>query len=390
MNFLKVAKILGLSVPLFLSAGVYAKENNMMQEQKFLVGTWTGTPENLSSAFASQGIYTVKLNKDGTLLPINEFKLAHPSWIALSKNNKFAYVTNETEQGNVTALRVKANGQLELLNTVKSLGDHPTHASVSADGKYVFVANYSVEPNNAGISVFAIKKDGALTESIQNIPFIAGSGVVADRQKSGHAHSVTVSPDGKHVFVADLGADIVRAYDYMPTQKEPLKANSQLDLHFPKGSGPRHVLFSNSGKFAYVTSEMDAKVTVFEKKQNQYVMVQNESLSAKDHEDHKSASGLVFSPDGKFLYVGNRKKINEIVAYSINAQTGQLSLVGRYSSGGVEPRAFAIDHSGNYMMVSNVFTHTVSEFKRDKKTGALTPTRIALQVGQPTDIKFLP
>ena len=387
MKLSQLTKIMGLCLPLCLSTVGFAKENIVVPEQKFLVGTWTNT-EGENNVFPSEGVYTVKLNKDGSLLPISELKIPHPSWIVLSKDHKFAYVTNETEKGNVTALKVNQDGTLTTINSVKSLGDHPTHATISKDGRYLLAANYSVEPNHAGVAVFPILKDGAIGEAVQNIPFIEGSGGVAERQKSGHAHSATFTPDGKVAYVADLGADVIRAYDYVPNQKAPLKANPALDMKFSHGSGPRHLLFSHDGQFAYVTTEMNAQVTVLKKEAGQYKAIQSENLAARDHEDHKSAAGLIFSPDQKFLYVGNRKKVNEIVTYAVN--DGKLTLVGRYSSGGVEPRAFAIDASGEYLIVSNVFTHTVSEFKRNKTTGALTPTRVALQIGQPTDIKFLP
>ncbi|MCF9033746.1 lactonase family protein [Acinetobacter nectaris] len=390
MNKFVVA--LGLCVPLLYSNISFAENNTMVPEQKFLVGTWSGMPENskLSSDFASQGIYTVKLNSDGTLLPLSELKMQDPSWITFSKNYKFAYVTNEKADGTVSAVAVESDGKLTEINHVKSLGDHPTHSTLSQDGKFLFVANYSVGPNKSGITVLPILANGALGEAVQNIKFIEGSNVVAGRQNSGHAHSVTFSPDGKVLYAADLGADIVRAYEYHANDKLPLHANPALDLVFAKGSGPRHMVFSENGKFAYVTSEMNAEVVVFEKVGKKMVQIQKELLAKRDHESQKSASGLIFSPDNKFLYVGNRKDVNEIVTYKVDEATGKLTLVGHYTSGGVEPRAFSMDKTGEYLLISNVHSHTVSEFKRNKETGALTPTRIALQIGQPTDIKFIP
>ncbi|MCF9045994.1 lactonase family protein [Acinetobacter nectaris] len=388
----KFALAVSLCIPLLYSNVSFAENKTMVPEQKFLIGTWSGMPENakLSSDFASQGVYTVKLNSDGTLLPLSELKLQDPSWITFSKNYKFAYITNEKTEGTVTAVSVGEDGILKVINHVSSQGDHPTHSTLSQDGKFLFVANYSVGPNKSGVVVLPILNDGSLGNAVQNIKFLDGSKVVSGRQDSGHAHSVTFTPDGKTLYAADLGADIVRAYDYQPNEKQPLRANPALDLKFTHGSGPRHVAFSANGKFAYVTSEMNAEVVVFEKTGNKFVQVQREILAAKDHESHKSASGLIFSPDYKFLYVGNRKDVNEIVTYKVDGTTGKLSFVGRYMSGGVEPRAFSMDKTGEYLLISNVHSHTVSEFKRDKETGALTPTRIALQIGQPTDIKFIP
>lgn len=388
----KFAIALGLCAPLLISTTSFAEKKTMIQEQKFLVGTWTGLPEGskVSPHIASEGIYTVKLNGDGSLVPLSEIVIPHPSWITFSKDHKFVYVTNESDNGTITALSLNKDGELKKINQVSSKGDHPTHSTLSLDGKFLFVANYSAEGKDSGVVALPVLENGAIGEVAQNILYPKGSGAIPSRQTSGHAHSVTFTPDGKKLYVADLGGDIVRVYDYQPKNKQPLKADPASDLRFPKGSGPRHLLFTANGKFAYVTSEMSADVTVLELKNGKYTEIQKQVLPEKNHEDHKSASGLVFSPDNKFLYVGNRKEINEIVGYKVDEKTGLLTLVGRYSSGGIEPRAFSIDKSGEYLIVSNVHSHTVSEFKRDKVTGELKPTRVALQIGQPTDIKFIP
>lgn len=66
------------------------------------------------------------------------------------------------------------------------------------------------------------------------------------------------------------------------------------------------------------------------------------------------------SPDQRFLYVGNRRKSNEIVTYAINQDTGKRTSVERYSSGGIELRAFDIDAAGHYLIIANVFSNTIS------------------------------
>ncbi|OTG89038.1 lactonase family protein [Acinetobacter sp. ANC 3813] len=75
-------------------------------------------------------------------------------------------------------------------------------------------------------------------------------------------------------------------------------------------------------------------------------------------------------------------------AYSIHQETGRLTLVGHYSSGGNEPCAFDIDAAGQYLIVADVFSNTVSQYKRNLETGTLTPAHVALQISLPTDINF--
>ena len=386
---------------LSLALNSYAADKEVTTEapaaQEFLVGTWTGgVPDGLGAlkpVLNSQGIYRVRLNADGTMLPINQLKLENPSWLAFSKDKQFIYATNEDngdKEGKVSALKFTKSGDLQLLNKVKSHGQQPTHAEVSPDNKFLLISNYSSRPNHAGVTVFPIKKDGSLGKLAQKVAFIKGSQVLPDRQADGHAHSTTFSPDGSVAYVADLGSDLIKAYHYDADAKQPLKPAPELDLQFPEGSGPRHLVFSKIGNYLYATTEMDAQVIVFKKEYNQYKIIQSQNLTDQDDPEAKGGAGLIFSPDQKFLYVGNRKKVNEIVAYAVDSKTGKLTLIDRYPIGGIEPRAFDIDETGEYLVVANVFSNTVSQFKRDLKTGKLKPTQIALQIGLPTDVKFVP
>lgn len=393
-----ILKPLFLISALALAVNSYADSPVLAQikPQEFYVGTWTGSvPEGLGalkSHVPSRGIYKIRLNSDGTLLPLNHIQVDNPSWLVFANNNQYLYATNEDNgdvEGKVSAFKIDEKGNLKFLNAVKSLGQQPTHAEISPDNQFLFVANYSVRPQNAGISVFAIHADGSLGPAVQNIRLLKGSNVLPDRQADGHAHSVTFHPDGQTVYLADLGGDLIQAYEYTPKAKQPLKRAKHLDLHFPAGSGPRHLKFSKNGDYAYVSTEMAAQVVVFKKENGKYITIQQENLTDQTHASFKGGAGLVLSPDQRFLYVGNRRKSNEIVTYAINQDTGKLTLVERFLSGGIEPRAFDIDATGQYLIVANVFSHTISEFKRDIKTGKLTPTHIALQIGLPTDIKFI-
>ncbi|CAM4071118.1 lactonase family protein [Acinetobacter pragensis] len=391
-------KQLGLLSGIVLAMNCYADSlpSAENKQQEFYIGTWTASAPDglgaLKSDFPSQGIYKVRLNADGTLLPVNYVEADNPSWLVIDKKNQYLYATNEDNadaDGSVSAFKIDQEGNLTFLNAVNSLGQQPTHAEISPDNHFLFVANYSARPAHAGVAVFAILDNGSLGPAVQNIPFLKGSKALPERQIDGHAHSITFDPEGKKVYLADLGSDLIQAYDYLPKAKHPLKRNETSDLHFPACSGPRHLRFSKNGDYAYASTEMGAQVVVFKRADGKYTKIQQENLTEQNSADFKGGAGLLLSPDQRFLYVGNRRKSNEIAAYSVDQETGRLTLVGRYSSGGIEPRAFDIDATGQYLIVANVFSNTVSQFKRNIETGALTPTRMALQIGLPTDIKFI-
>ncbi|MDC5536760.1 lactonase family protein [Acinetobacter baumannii] len=364
---------------------------NAAQQQIALVGTWTSIPDAplvQKPEKASEGLYQLQVNADGTLTPVKVLQMKSPSWVVKSKDGRFAYTTNEENEGAVTALSVQ-NGKVEVLNTVNSHGGHPTHASISLDGKFLFVSNYSAfDKGRGGVAVLSILPNGHLGEMVQNIVFAEGSGHVKGRQDSGHAHSTTFSPDGKYLYASDLGNDKVYAFRYNPSKPQPLEADKSRDVSFKHGSGPRHMVFSLNGKQAYITAEMRSEIVTFNVQDGHLKKVAELKLVHEDKTpEFKSASGIILSPNGKYVIAANRGADNKLLVFKIQ-QNGLLGQPQVYKANGIEPRAFSFDESGKYLYVTNVYSNNISLFRFDTKNGSLKPLGDAAKISTPTDIKF--
>lgn len=361
-------------------------------EQTFLVGSWTGETQGervQKALYPSRGIYTVRLSANGSMMPIALTPAESPSWLTVDAKHQRVYVVSEVDDGKVSAYQLEKNGKLQLLNTVDSSGMHPTHSALSPDGRYLLVANYSAQDGEAGVSAIPVQADGRLGETQQFFPYNEGSNKVAERQTSGHAHSVNFSPDGHYLLAADLGADKIHVYRYDAKSEQPFTLLKDKTIQFPEGDGPRHSLFSTAGDYLYITTEMSAQVKVFSFKDGTTQLLQTENLTDSVKSGDKSGAGLAFSPDGRFLYVGNRGDKNEIIRWAVNKSDGKLTDAETYLAGGVEPREFSFDASGRYLFVANVYSNNVVEFARDLSTGALAPTGATLQIGTPTHIRFV-
>jgi 6-phosphogluconolactonase (cycloisomerase 2 family) len=153
---------------------------------------------------------------------------ANPSWLVLAKNGRHLYAVNENgagEQpphGEVSAYRLGDKGvELQLLSRIASQGDHPTHANLSTDGGFLFVANYAVTPQGS-LAVLPVLEDGALGPPRQVLAsaHTLGPGQDPQRQTSSHVHAAVPTPDGEFVFTADLGQDRLYRHRYDPTQTQ--------------------------------------------------------------------------------------------------------------------------------------------------------------------------
>ena len=91
-----------------------------------------------------------------------------PSCLALNAAGTRLYSANETDrvgddkEGTVSAFAIdRADGKLELLNTVRSGGAGPTYVSVHPAGRFLLVANYF----GGSVAVLPILADGRLGDA---------------------------------------------------------------------------------------------------------------------------------------------------------------------------------------------------------------------------------
>ena len=388
MKFKTLPALLALSVGAALSAQAATSP-----DVELLVGSYTqGT---------SQGIYRLQFDSDKghiTPEPLQVFKASNPSWLTLSADQQRLFVVNENGQGQTdvvgrassVAIDPKSN-ELTLVNQVSTLGEEPTHSSLSHDERYLFVANYGVHADPGGsLAVLPINAQGQL-QPVTQMSSHPASRVNPERQMSAHVHSVVSSPDGKFVYASDLGADKVFVYRYDPAAnpEHPLVAAEPAFIELPAGSGPRHLLFSKDGKHAYLTTEMSAQVFVFDYADGQLKQRQAVDLAHGLPAEKRAAGALHASPDGKFLYVSNRGKANEILVFAINPANGELTEIQRRSVDGDHPREFALSPNGKFLLIANQMSNAIVVLERDSKTGKLGKTVQSLKMDAPSDLKFI-
>lgn len=350
----------------------------------------------------SEGLYRLQFDsRTGHLdsRPLQVVKSANPSWLTLSGDRRQLFVVNENGPGQLDPIgRVSSfsidprSHRLSPINQVQSLGNEPTHSSLSADGRYLFVSNYSVAEDPGGsLAVVPVGADGTLSPVVQ-ISSHPASRVNPERQLSAHVHSVVSSPDGRFVFANDLGADRVFVYRYDPkaSPEHPLIADVAATVQLPPGSGPRHLLFSADGKHAYLTLEMSAQVAVFDYQAGKLALRQMVELADKAPREQKAAGALHASQDGRFLYVSNRGTANQLLVFAIDPANGRLREIQRRSVEGDHPREFSLDPSGGFLLIGNQKSNRIVVLERDAKSGLLGKTVQKLPFDSPSDIRFLP
>jgi 6-phosphogluconolactonase len=334
----------------------------------------------------SKGIYAWRFHPaNGKVTAIGLVgETASPSFLAVHPNRKFLYAVNEVSNfdgkrtGSVSAFAMDTTtGQLKLLNTVSSRGDGPCHLALDPSGKWLFAANYG----GGSVAEYPVHDDGTLGEASAFVQH-AGASVNRQRQAGPHAHSTVLSPDGKAVYVADLGLDQILSY-----KVSGLTPNDPPYIKIAQGAGPRHLAFTPNGRYAYVMTEMTASVVAFRYEGGKFEELQ--TLPTVEPAPNSSGAEIAVHPNGKFVYSSTRGA-NTIAVFAIDAGKGTLTPVERTPSGGKTPRNFAIDPTGAYLFAANQDSDNVVVFRIDTKTGKLTPTGDILDAFAPVCIVFVP
>ncbi len=318
----------------------------------FYIGTYSG-------AGKQTGILLSTLDsKSGAITePRTVAELENPSFLAIPPDGKFLYAAIEHEGGAVAAFRIREDHSLVPLNTKSSRGKGACH--VWADGAHVVVSNYS----SGNVNCFPVLPDGSLGDATADVSF-SGSGPDAKRQQKPYAHAAITTPDGRFVYVCDLGTDHVWIFRLDPDSGKLIPAEPDKGS-VPPGGGPRHLALSPKGDFLYVNNEMGLSISAFARdyQTGALKLIQTiPTLPGEAVREGATTSALAIHPSGRWLYVSNRGH-NSISVYDILAD-GTLRFSQNSPSTADMPREFSIDPSGTWLLVAG------------QKDGVLVPMRI--------------
>jgi 6-phosphogluconolactonase len=356
------------------------------------VGTYTRPTDFLPEANAD-GIYIFEFDiSTGKLTQVGEMQgIDNPSFLSIDHTNQYLYANSEVyewHEGLITAFSInQATGELTYLNKQSTLGHSSAYNIVEHTNQYVLVANYG---NRHGLVMLPINADGSLSPASDSHEFTeTPEGTVPDRQDRSHVHCVMIDPTNTYVIVNDLGLDRISVYK-LDLDAGKLILHNLSSVEVPAGAGPRHLAFHPNGRYVYASLELSSSVMAmkFDSSSGALEAIQTISSLPSDLDEYSHNSDIHVTPSGKYLYVGNRGH-DSLAMYSIDENTGLLTLIGYQSTQGKTPRNFAIDPTGDYVLVANQDSDNIVVFKINHNTGQLMTTEITIACPTPVCLKFI-
>lgn len=352
-----------------------------------LLGTYTGEE--------SRGIYAVRLDTATGALSTPELvaELPNPEFLALHPNGKIVYALTRVDgpgtgsSGAVAAFTVDSQtGKLTPLNvqSTNSSGSL-THLAVDGTGRMLVAASYG----GAYTVSFRIEPDGRLGERANFVLHEGQVGPNQPRQDSPHPHSVTISPENRFAFVADLGLDRVFAYKLNPGDGTII-SNEPGSISVTPGAGPRHTKFSPDGKSFYVLNELNSTIASCTYDAGQGVATQFQVVSTlpDGFSGRNTTSEIRVHPSGRFVYAANRGH-DSIAVFARDPENGGLVRVENVPCGGERPRNFALTPDGAWLLCAHQDSNTATTFSVDPETGRLSATGSTVSVPKAVCVLFL-
>lgn len=292
--------------------------------------------------------------------------------------------------GEIVAFRVSEGGDLTCINRQPTDGYEPCYISLTRDGKYALVINYTGPDDAGSIAVFPLREDGGVAPAVvQMRPPGEGARVHATRQNAPHPHMILPLPGTDFVLVLDLGMDVMLIYtlDHATGQITP---HTTPHISLEPGSGPRHLVFHPTERVFYVLGELATILTViaYDTDGNFTILATHSTMPPGEAApDHNLGADIRILPSGKFLYASNRGH-NSLAIFAVSDDGRTLDYVGHESTKGNWPRSFAIDPTGRVLVASNQYSGDLYTFHIAPDTGLLTPTGHSAAVSGPVCVYF--
>ncbi len=330
---------------------------------RFAVGSYTKIEGHVPDG-RGEGISILEFNEETgncrTLSTASD--VVNPTYIALDSTRGILYSVSEEPLAfdTINSWLLDKLGFLVQLNGKKTAGRSGCHLSILPGSNQIYSASYS----DGVLSTYKLR-DGVVDSLLFEFAY-QGNGPNRVRQEASHAHQVIPGPDGKHLYVCDLGTDTIWMHLPDAITKPPSVA-----LKVPDGFGPRHIAFDPISNIAYVLCELIPKllVTVIDPDSGSMEIVQELDTVDRNRRELAAPAAIKIHPSSRTIAVSNRFD-DTISVFGIERDSDvSLSLIDNFPCRGKTTRDIEFSPDGRILFIANQDSHNIQCRHFEGETG---------------------
>lgn len=295
--------------------------------------------------------------------------ILNPSYLYRNGAMLYAVLESRTYRGEnggaVASFRI-ANNRLVLTGIQNTFGKDPCHLITDPENRWLFCANYS----EGSVSVFPLDETGTIGPVCCHHCH-KGMGPHPTRQEQAHVHYLAFTPDQKYLCAVDLGTDRIIGYQIVMTDGVFSLEERFCSIVSPQ-TGPRHLVFSPDGAFAYLIGELANTITVLRYCGEEGLKpVETISIEFESSALECTGAAVKITEKGDYLYASIRG-CNQIAVFSVCRENGMIHQIQTISSFGITPRDISLSPDGKWLLCANQDSNEISLFRRNMDTGELS------------------
>ena len=327
----------------------------------------------------ARGVYVFQLDEDnGEILKKKYYKSpAGPTFMA--REDRWIYTCYKNNSGRSSDGGVwqyaAMDIQFGLTARVHNEGKSYEHCCVSPENNCVYAVDYY----NGEVACIPIKKLKvvAVAQTVKH----EGRSVDEKRQNQPHPVFTCISPDKKKVIVLDLGTDEVVYYDIL--EKGRLQRDDEHSFKVTPGNGPKKILFSKNGKYAYLLNELANTIEVYAHDDNNLTLIQTLDTFPKDGYNETSYAGDLAMMDSEEYIFASNKGHDSVSVFKIDNETGLLTYI-EFVDTDANPRTLQIFKDKWFVVAAQKGGSLESwEIKTNDRHGVLFETHYSYNVAEP-------
>lgn len=337
-----------------------------------------------TSTQGSKGVYKIGLDAASGEIRVLDVKPVYNSgYLTLSPDQKNLYVLSEgmtfqgQGSGGITAFYLEG-GAFRQQNASATGGQRPCFVNCDRQNGEIYVGNFF----GGTIAIYEPGKDGSLCrqKAFLKHPRLGPFGPAI--------HCVAKCPTGRYLLALELSGDCIYVYD--DRQDYQIVWQETLD----QGCAPRHMVFSEDGRFVYVNRQADEKVSVYAfhpEREQKLELIQTVSTRTAEMIGKTEPAAIRICPGKSLLAVsnrgmGSRHREDSISLFSIRPEDGTLQLRRVVKTGGQMPRDFNFTPDGAYLVVGYQFQGYLDVYRVQEADLVCVGTRV--DIPSPVCIAF--